>query len=44
MDTAVEGKQEKLLVLLYGLRKDETTKHKKDVCNEEIEGSRLISH
>lgn len=30
MDTAIEGKQEKLLVLLHGLKKDETsTKHKK---------------
>lgn len=30
MDTAVEGQQKKLVVLLYVLKKDETsTKHKK---------------
>lgn len=27
MDTVVEGKQEKLLVILYGLKKDETSKN-----------------
>lgn len=34
MDTAVEGKQEKILVLLLGLKKDEmSTKHKKGDSN-----------